>query len=232
MGGQLASQEGTMPVQIIDQNSEPDPSTLDAIFRLRSEVFKERLAWDVASYNGREMDEFDSPDAIYGAVFNDDDGEIEGCFRFLPTTGRYMLKDTFPDLLHGRPAPNDAAILESTRFAVLPRGWRHNQKLSLIDITAQLLAAQLEYCLAHGIEKVVSVTDVRFERILRSAGLLCQRFGPPIRMGKMLVVAGWLEATEDNLRSVEAARDRIAEASMPVRPTGKPQTSHTTGLRI
>ncbi len=221
-----------MPVRIVDQNSCADPSILDAIFRLRAEVFAERLGWDVVSHNGREMDDFDIPDAVYGAVFNDEDEEIEGCFRFLPTTGRYMLKNTFPELLHGRPAPHDPRVLESTRFAVLPRGWRHNQKLGLVDITAQLLIAQLEYCLARGIEKVVSVTDVRFERILRAAGLLCQRFGPPIRMGKMLVVAGWLEATVENLRSVEAARDSIAEASLSVTPSHEPKTSTTTGLRI
>lgn len=221
-----------MPVQIIDQKSCSDPSILDSIFRLRAEVFEERLGWDVVSHNGREIDDYDTADAVYGAVYNDDDDEIEGCFRFLPTTGRYMLKDTFPELLHGQPAPNDPGILESTRFAVLPRGWRYNQKLSLIDITAQLLIAQLEYCLARGIEKVVSVTDVRFERILRGAGLLCRRFGPPIRMGKMLVVAGWLEATEENLRSVQVARDRIAEMSLSVTPAGKPETSTTTGLRV
>lgn len=221
-----------MPVQIIDQTSNHDSSILDAIFRLRAEVFAERLGWDVVSYNGREMDDFDTHDAVYGAVYNDDDDEIEGCFRFLPTTGRYMLKDVFPELLYGSPAPNDPSILESTRFAVLPRGWRYNQKLALIDITAQLLIAQLKYCLAYGFKKVVSVTDVRFERILRGAGLLCQRYGPPIRMGKMLVVAGWLEATEENLHSVEAARDRIAASSLAAAAARKPEVSNTTGLRI
>ena len=203
-----------MSGQIIDPRSCADPAILDPIFRLRHEVFKERLGWDVRSVGGRERDDFDTADAIYGAVY-DDDGEIEGCFRFLPTTGPYMLKDVFRDLLHGAPAPCDQHVLESTRFAVLPREWRHNRKLGLVDVTAQLLITQLSYCLERGIEKVVSVTDVRFERILKGAGLVCERYGPPVRIGKMLAVAGWLRATEENLSSVEAAHARIVEMSLP-----------------
>lgn len=203
-----------MSGQIIDPKSCTDPAMLDAIFRLRHQVFKERLGWDVRSIDGRERDEFDTVDAVYGAVY-DGDGEIEGCFRFLPTTGPYMLKDLFSDLLHGEPAPCDPNILESTRFAVLPREWRHNGRLAVVDVTAQLLITQLSYCLERGIEKVVSVTDVRFERILKGAGLLCERYGPPVRIGKMLAVAGWLRATEENLSNVETAHARIVEMSLP-----------------
>lgn len=204
-----------MSGQIIDPKSCANPAMLDAIFRLRHQVFRERLGWDVRSIGGRERDEFDTDDAIYGAVY-DDNGEIEGCFRFLPTTGPYMLKDVFSDLLHGEPAPCDPNILESTRFAVLPGEWRHNGRLALVEVTARLLITQLSYCLERGIEKVVSVTDARFERILKGAGLLCERYGPPVRWGKMLAVAGWLQATEENLSSVEAAHARIVEMSLPL----------------
>ena len=184
---------------------ETDSGNLDPIFRLRHEVFKERLGWEVRSINGRETDDFDTAEAVYGAAY-DGTGEIEGCFRLLPTTGRYMLKDTFGELLHGAPAPCDPRVLESSRFAVLPRQWRHNSRLALVEVTAELLVTQITYCLEQGVEKVVSVTDVRFERVLKAAGLICQRYGPPIRIGSTLAVAGWLDAHEETLRNVEAIR--------------------------
>lgn len=190
--------------------SEAGSACLDPIFRLRHQVFKERLGWDVRSVDGRETDEFDTSGAIYGVV-HDETGELEGCFRLLPTTGRYMLKDTFGQLLHGRPAPCSPRVLESSRFAVLPSRWNHNNKLALLEVTSELLILQLTYCLEHGIDQMVSVTDVRFERVLRTAGLICERYGPSIRIGSTLAVAGWLEATEENLRNVETAHLQIQE---------------------
>lgn len=215
-----------MASQIIDFKTPDSAFLLDEIFRLRHAVFKERLGWDVTSENGRERDRFDNEDAVYGALHSDGDGALEGCFRLLPTTGPNMLADVFPELLHGQPAPRDPLILESSRFAVLPSDWRHNSKLALLTATAELLMAQLGYCLEHGIRRVVSVTDVRFERVLRKAGLLCQRFGPPVRIGSTLAVAGWLEATQETVDSVEAMLHRqtagtlVAETPMAARGAG------------
>ncbi len=203
-----------MASQIIDTSTPDSALLLDEIFRLRHAVFKERLGWEVSSDNGRERDRFDDEHAVYGALHNDGDGALEGCFRLLPTTGPYMLADVFPELLHGQPAPRDPLILESSRFAVLPSDWRHNSKLALLSATAELLVAQLGYCFDHGIRSVVSVTDVRFERVLRKAGLLCQRFGPPVRIGSTLAVAGWLEATQETLDSVEAMLHQLTASTL------------------
>ena len=36
-------------------------------------------------------------------------GTLRGCWRLLPTEGPYMLKDSFPELLHGAEAPDACA---------------------------------------------------------------------------------------------------------------------------
>lgn len=185
------------------------PHLMAAMGRLRHDVFKNRLGWDVHSVQGIEFDQFDIPDAIYGAV-SDDGGEMEGCFRLLPTEGTYMLRDVFPQLLHGATPPVGRDVWESSRFAVLPSGWRHNAKSALIMITARLLMLQLAYCLERGVSLVVSVTDIRFEKMLRAAGLACERFGPPLTVGNTTAVAGWMLPTDENLARVEAVHDRMA----------------------
>ncbi len=194
---------------LADPAMAPEHSHIDEILRLRHEVFKVRLGWDVKSWNGREIDDYDIPGTVYGAAVGWS-GTMEGCFRLLPTTGPYMLADVFPELLHDRSVPRDRRVLESSRFAVLPEAWRPNQKRRLIEITCRLLIAQLMYCLEIGVTKIVSVTDVRFERILRSAGLLCERFGPPVRVGKVKAVAGWLHVTQNNLRNVSSVLDDLS----------------------
>lgn len=195
---------------IVGSEAVRQPHLIASMGRLRHEVFEKRLGWDVHSIQGIEFDDFDLPETVYGAVA-DDDGRLEGCFRLLPTTGRYMLKDVFPQLLHGAPAPMADDVLETSRFAVLPSAWRHNAKASLVLLTARLLAVQLTYCLERNVRTVLAATDLRFERLLGAAGLECRRFGPPLRVGKTHAVAGWMAPTEENLARVEATFARLAD---------------------
>ena len=88
--------------------------TMRRMFRFRHRVFHERLGWEVESRNGLEMDRFDALDPVY-MVSENIRKEIDGSWRLLPTTGPYMLKDTFPQLLRGEAAPRDPAVWEISR---------------------------------------------------------------------------------------------------------------------
>jgi len=184
---------------------------IDRIFQLRNRVFHDALRWDVQSLHGREIDSFDTGYAVYGAV-HDAVGQVEGCFRLLPTVESYMLRDVFPQLLHGQPAPRDPTIWESSRFAVMPSPWRGGTLRGLIEVTGELLTAQITWCLEHGVTRVVSVTDMAFERVLRSAGLRCQRYGPPIQIGATRAVAGWMEPREEQLAAIRDSLERFRDA--------------------
>lgn len=194
-----------MPTFIIEPKLETMTTAhrthLDGIFQLRHEVFIKHLDWKLESTNGLETDCYDTDDTIYGIAI-DWSGLTEGCFRLLPTTGPNMLADLFPEVLHGQPVPCDPRILESSRFAVLPSSRRLNHKKELIATTCRLLLVQLMYGIKHDIKKIVSVTDIRFERILLESGLICERFGPPVCLGEMTVVGGWLRPNKRNLESV------------------------------
>ena len=45
-------------IEMSEHSGQSSPS-LDSMFRLRHEVFKERLKWDVGSMSGQERDNFD-----------------------------------------------------------------------------------------------------------------------------------------------------------------------------
>lgn len=184
---------------------------IDRIYQLRHRVFRDALGWDVQCLHGREIDPFDTGAAVYGVV-QDSLSQVEGCFRLLPTTGPYMLRDVFPELLHGQPAPDESRVWESSRFAVMPAPWRGGTLNGLIAVTCELLVAQITWCLEHGVTRVVSVTDIAFERVLRSAGLRCQRYGPPIQIGVTRAVAGWMEPREEQIAAIRNNLDRLADA--------------------
>src|SRR5215469_5126406 len=115
-------------------------SQLDGMFRLRHEVFKERLDWEVGTSAGKERDMFDDLDPVY--IVCEHQGEVLGSWRLLPTTGPYMLKDVFPELLYGRQAPQAPDVWEISRFAVSKRVVG-NDSLGTIKTVTNLLLEQL-----------------------------------------------------------------------------------------
>jgi len=192
-------------------------SRLDAMFKLRHEVFKERLNWDVGSTAGRERDQFDDLDPVY--IVCEQDGEVLGSWRLLPTTGPYMLRDVFPELLHGAQVPEAPDVWEISRFAVSKRV-AGNDSLGTIRAVTQLLLDQLfTFAARRRLSRIVAVCDVRFERILKRSGLMTHRFGAPLQIGVTQAVAGYADVTELNLRRLQLGAD---DARAP-RPTPGPQ---------
>jgi acyl homoserine lactone synthase len=181
------------------------------MFRLRHEVFGLRLAWDVGSLAGRERDIFDDHDPVY--IVCEQDGEVLGSWRLLPTTGPYMLKDVFPQLLHGAPAPVAPDVWEISRFAVSKRVAGGGSLGAVRAVTQMMLEQLFTFAARRKISRIVAVSDVRFERILGRAGLLTSRFGPPLRIGKTAAVSGFADVSDLNVRRMQLAAAEAARAA-------------------
>ncbi|MBI3899435.1 MAG: GNAT family N-acetyltransferase [Gammaproteobacteria bacterium] len=156
------------------------------MFELRYRVFRQRLQWDVATNGRYEQDDYDRDDTVY-VIARTPQGDIDGCCRLLPTTGPYMLKDTFPELLQGRPAPSDPSIWEISRFATSSRDKGDGARFS--DTPVRLIDKLVEFGAAAHISSFVFVTTVAFERLLRHLGLICPRLAPPMQIGIEKTVA-------------------------------------------
>ncbi|WP_287329009.1 acyl-homoserine-lactone synthase [Mesorhizobium sp.] len=63
-------------------------------------------------------------------------------------------------------------------------------------------SAILEWRLSHDQEAVVTVTDVRFERILRRVGWPLERFSPPMQIDSTKALAGRLPISESSRLNV------------------------------
>ncbi|OAF20194.1 acyl-homoserine-lactone synthase [Bradyrhizobium neotropicale] len=192
-------------IQLITESSyEAFSCTLASMYKLRYRVFKERLDWSVITSADMEMDEFDLLCPAY-LVQTSPDGSVEGTVRLLPTTGPTMVRDTFPMLLAGLPAPLDPQVWESSRFAIdVPPDQRKGEH-GLAKATYELFAGMLEFGLARRLNSIVTVTDVRMERILKRAGWPLSRIAPPCTIGNTLALAGHLEVSADVLQKVRAA---------------------------
>jgi N-acyl-L-homoserine lactone synthetase len=193
---------------------------LEGMFRLRHEVFKERLDWEVGSQAGKERDMFDDLEPVY--IVCEHGGETLGSWRLLPTTQPYMLKDVFPELLYGMPAPAASDIWEISRFAVSKRV-AGNESLGTVNIVTNLLLEQLfTFAARRKISRIVAVADVRFERILKRAGLLTGRFGPPLQIGVTKAISGYADVSDLNIRRMQLSTRDARRADVPQAPLANP----------
>lgn len=173
---------------------------LSAMFRLRWATFKERLDWQVEGMQGEERDEFDHSDTVYILV-KSEANDVLGCWRLLPTRGPYMLRDTFPELLHGLPAPCHDQVWELSRFAIA-LGASGAQTSSFGPLSVALMAESVRYAREHNIVRYVTVTSAPVERLLKRQGVNICRLGPPIRIGQVLTVACAIEIDEVTARAL------------------------------
>lgn len=179
-----------------EENKEKHLDVINDVYRLRHETFIERLGWNISSNNGMERDSFDELNPFHIAVKNEQGG-INGCWRALPTTGNYMLRSIFPELLQGEQLPEAEDVWEISRFAV-----RKNNAVAVKgysgEVTTEIIRSLYQFAKAHGVNHYVAVTTVGFERILRKLGLTIRRLGEgkAMQIGVERSVAIWVEVNE------------------------------------
>ncbi|WP_374665133.1 acyl-homoserine-lactone synthase [Ramlibacter sp.] len=178
------------------------------MFRLRAEVFSQRLGWDVQlTDDGLEIDPFDQVDTARYIIARDPLGRVDACWRLLPTLGPNMLRDVFPELLHGQPAPAAADVWELSRFAVAAErvgasDSAGTHQIGFGELSVALMAQSTRFAQAHGIARYVTVTTAAIERMLRKQGVNVHRLGPPLRIGQVLTVACFIEIDDITLRAL------------------------------
>jgi len=193
-------------------------SAIAEMHRLRFRVFKERLDWQVHAENGMERDRFDALEPVY-LLHRGNDDRIQGCVRLLPSIGPNMLRDVFPQLLDGNPCPSDLRIWESSRFALEPSPALSRLESGLAKATFELFAGMIEFGLSRSLTGIMTVTDVRMERILRRANWSLERLGSIKMIGTTEAVAGTLDVSLDALARVKVAcglEGRVLWAPIPL----------------
>lgn len=161
--------------------------------QLRARVFSDRLGWEVDVTAGCESDAFDALRPTYVLAVAET-GELAGCARLLPTVGPTMVADVFPSLLPDGQLNGHAAMIESSRFCVDTTLGEGRGDGSVHEATLTMFSGIIEWCVANGFTKIVTVTDLRFERILARVGWPLQRLGEPKKIGVTMAVAGVLPA--------------------------------------
>ena len=161
--------------------------------RYRHQVFVEKLGWQLDCDDGLEIDRFDTPSTLY-VIAHSEEGKVIGGARLLPTTGPYLLADVFPQLLNGVPAPRSPEVWELSRFAAVDLDQArsaHGQFSS--PVAVGLLRAAIEAASDRGARRLITVSPLGVERLLRKAGFQAQRASAPVIVDGNPLFACWID---------------------------------------
>lgn len=176
------------------------PACLEQMHKLRARVFKYKKNWDVSVIAEMEIDGYDALDPIYMIARKQaEQTKVSGCWRILPTTGPYMLKDSFPQLLNGQKPPLSPHIWELSRFALEQE---ETSSLRLSKHSTSIISQVIHYAKERGVTDFVTVTTVGVERLLSKQGLDLKRFGPASKIGIETAVALRIALNDRTLMSV------------------------------
>jgi acyl homoserine lactone synthase len=164
-----------------------DDADIHEMYRLRARVFHGRMGWDIPIIAGMEVDGYDALGPHY-MLIQDAGMKVRGCWRLMPTEGPNMLKDTFPQLLHGKAAPVGRHIWELSRFAI-ETDPENEQTFGFADVTMLAIQELVTFADRMGITRYVTVTTTPIERLLRRTGIEISRLGAPLQIGVERAVA-------------------------------------------
>jgi len=169
----------------------------------RHKVFVEHLGWDLpGAESGLERDQFDRPDTVY-VVAHDEQGQICGCARLLPTTQDYLLGSVFPHLMGGQMPACSPEIWELSRYstqavsAQVPSREAARERFRVLLRAVAHAAAQL------GAARLITFSFLGVERLARGFGLHIHRAGAPQIVDGKSVVAFWIELDQQTFDALE-----------------------------
>ena len=162
---------------VVGRASDPGISekVLKKMYQLRHDVFFKKLGWRVDTQGDEERDDYDHLSPHY--MVSMENQVAVGCWRLLPTSGPYMLKNTFTDLLRGEDAPDSADVWELSRFAVTKPAQRYRGQILLGTVAYEMLERLIMFADLRGIREYVTVVSTSVERLMTSNGLSLLRLG-------------------------------------------------------
>jgi len=182
------------------------------LLRLRYKQFKERQAYDVPVFEDMEYDQYDTPATTY-LVRLDDDGQLVGTSRLVPTTNPYMLKDLWPDMVDGD-LPCSPAVWEGTRICI-DKGLAPELR---DRVKWEIVLGYLEFGLANGIERYIGVMqNLIWSRVFMQSGWGAEFLGAERMIDHIRTRAGQVLVSEEALARVRA-RTGIAEPVLATAP--------------
>ena len=169
----LVFQEDGLLVRTLCEEEE-----LKASYRLRHQVFADRLRWVAPSLDGIEIDSYDAFSTSVGLF--DEDQQLRGVFRMVNPPYPFMLESEFQAcLLPCCKIRKERDTAEITRLAIDPTVTDRGLSIRLMQV---LFKGVYQWSLQNEIQFLYMVVEKRFLRVLRGMGFTCEAVSPAVAL--------------------------------------------------
>jgi len=219
-----------MEVHVVgNENQSLYTDELEQHFRMRHQVFAERLNWTaIQRSDHRDIDQFDNGNAVHLLVT--DGSSIRGGSRLISHQFPTLLTSVFRHLMR-RPFPDDGSRgAEWSRFYIAPSaGDRYGHSLE----ASLLYCAVMEYALLQDLTFVSFVSSIYTVELGVSIGWKITPLGPPQLHDGKPTVAATIEVSQEALFSAQDALgiDRSCVVTKVPNLPGSPFELENTDLR-
>jgi acyl-homoserine lactone synthase len=172
---------------------------LEASYRVRHEQYVKGRGWKALDRpDGRECDQFDTPDATY--LLWADGEDVLGGARFVPTDKPHLMSEIFPHIVSLGPVPRSAHIWELTRLFSSRDG---ESAVNRRQVTGDVFSGMFEMALHYRLRAISIVCDTFFVTRFLNMGLEVDPLGAPSRYDEGMCIAVTLPV---NVRQLSIAR--------------------------
>lgn len=161
---------------------------LEEFYKVRKEIFIDRLQWDLPHADGKEIDQFDHDKCSY--LISCEGENVIGGARLTPSIYPNLTFDYFKDHFLIPPSlGRDENLLELSRFGL--KSFPQKTTIGIINpFTLELLEGIFKFCLDHGYKKIIAVTEIRIERLFKFLGTKMERISDIKLYGNTQVFIG------------------------------------------
>jgi acyl homoserine lactone synthase len=155
-----------------------DEQDLSASYRLRHQVFAERLQWVAKSDDELEVDPYDAFATSVGLF--DDEQKLRGVFRMVSPPYPFMIESEFrPCLLPNCEIRKERDTVEITRLALDPTLTDKGLSIRLMQV---LFKGVYQWSMQNEVRYLYMVVEKRFLRVLRGMGFSCEAISPAVSL--------------------------------------------------
>lgn len=175
-------------------------SQLEEMFRIRHSIYVDGRGWTaIARPDRREIDQFDTEDAIYLLGLGPA-GEVQSGVRLLPTTGPHLMRDVFSHTVTWGQVPSDRRIYEMTRYFV----WGDLRGEVRRRAVNEVLCGIVEYAVARRLTHISVVCDTFFLPRFLDGGWKLHHLGLPTEYPEGICASVLLEVAPQRLSEMRA----------------------------
>ncbi len=169
---------------------------LDQHHRIRHDIYVGERKWmDLERPDGREIDQFDTDQAVYLLGIEPGKG-VGGGSRLVPTLEPHLMSEVFPELANVRGLPRADNIFEWTRIFVIPAKREGGRLCKAAGI---IYCSILEFCLSQNVNQLSVVCEAYWIPRLIALGWNPVLLGEPIMKDGMSIVGITCDMTEEAL---------------------------------